>query len=91
MSVTGPLNHNEEALTVREVWNENGIWSLNSLSFELPTHVRNRILAVPASFHSNNQDMFIWGLTSDGKFSETLSKTVAALFAIWILKLMFMF
>ena len=39
----GPLNRNENALTIREVWDHDRNWSLDKLSFVLPRSVLDTI------------------------------------------------
>lgn len=66
--IEGPLQHNEDQLTIQEVLNNGHDTSL-ATSFELPPALIEKINSVYLPFNSIRPDCIIWGLSPIGQFT----------------------
>ena len=75
-----PLHANETTLKVKDTWDAQGNWNLNTLSFLLPTHVQNIIHATLLPFFSTSDDFPTWNCSPNGQFNPNSTYLIAANF-----------
>ena len=75
--IQGPLNREEEHLTVRHCFDSNGDWNLNHISFELLEQITNAIKATPLSYNQNAEDSLTQAFSKDGFFSHKSANLLA--------------
>lgn len=75
--ISGPLLPHEFNLKVGDMCDEYGCWNLGNLSFQLPPHISNQILASPCPLISNLEDCMFWKPTNNGQFNFALAYRVA--------------
>ena len=68
--IQGPLSREEEQLTVKQSFEQNGEWNPRKISFELPDQINNTIRATPLSYNLNAEDSLTWAFSKDGLFSH---------------------
>ena len=67
--IEGPLNRNEDLITVKQCFDHNYEWQGHCLSFVLPDHILNAIKATPLSCNQEAEDTLQWAFSKNGFFS----------------------
>ena len=67
--IEGPLNHDENLITVKQCFDQNHEWQAKYLSFDLPEHILNAIKATPLSCSHEIEDSLQWAFSKNGFFS----------------------
>ncbi|XP_050273143.1 uncharacterized protein LOC126716155 [Quercus robur] len=67
--IEGPLNRDEDFITVKQCFDHNYEWQSHCLSFELPDHILNAIKATPLSCNQEAKDSLQWAFSKNGFFS----------------------
>lgn len=67
--IEGPLTQGEDQLIVKQYFDSNHEWNLQSISFELPEELLNTIKATPFSYAQDSEDTLIWAYSKNGFFS----------------------
>ncbi|KAF7821145.1 reverse transcriptase [Senna tora] len=69
LSKAGLLKRDEDALLVNEVAGGMGDWKWDSLSFEIPAHIKRKINSIACLKHSQEKDVEVWKLYASGTFN----------------------
>ena len=67
--IEGPLNRDEEFITVKQCFDHNYEWHAQCLSFDLLDHILNAIKANPLSCNHEVEDSLQWAFSKNGFFS----------------------
>ena len=67
--IKGPLNRDEELITVKQCFDHNHEWQAPCISFDLPEHILNAIKATPLSCNHEAEDSLQWAYSKNGFFS----------------------
>ena len=66
--IEGPLTREDMKCEIADL-RENNSWKWESLSFDLPLSIRDKIQAIPMQEFGGGEDMLLWKFTKDGEFS----------------------
>ena len=66
--IEGPLTREEMQLTIADFW-DNTDWKWESISFALPSSIKEKIQAIPVQEFGIREDVLMWKFTKDGDFS----------------------
>ena len=66
--IEGPLTREDMRCEIAD-FRENNSWKWESLSFDLPFSIREKIQAIPMQEFGGGEDMLLWKYTRDGEFS----------------------
>lgn len=75
--IEGPLNHDEELISVKQYFDLNHEWKAQCLSFDLPDHILNAIKATPLSCNHEVVDSLQWAFSKNVFFSPKLACLLA--------------
>ena len=67
--IEGPLNRDEDQVTVNQCFDNEREWRSQSISFVIPEQILNVIKATPLSLNRNAKDSLRWAFSKDGIFS----------------------
>ena len=67
--IEGPLNRNEDAITVKQCFDHNYDWQGHCLSFVMPDHILNAIKETLMSCNQEAEDTLQWAFSKNGFFS----------------------
>ena len=67
--IEGPLNRDEDQVTVNQCFDNEREWRSQSISFVIPEQILNVIKATPLSLNRNAKDSLHWAFSKDGIFS----------------------
>ncbi|KAF7829986.1 reverse transcriptase [Senna tora] len=67
--IYGPLNRNDNKLTVKDIVCDNGGWNWEALSFVLPSNICNRLQTLLVDPNSPVEDNVSWAGNLNGQFS----------------------
>ena len=67
--IKGPLNRDENLITVKQCFDQKHEWQAQCLSFDLPEHILNVIKATPLSCNPEVEDSLQWAFSKNGFFS----------------------
>ena len=67
--ISGLLHRHEASLTLHELWDTQGHWCLDHLSFTIPPNLSAIIKATPKPLTHEREDSVLWHPTSNGLFS----------------------
>ena len=67
--IEGPLNCDEDLITLNHCFDQNHEWQAQCLSFDLPEHIFNAIKAIPLSYSHETEDSLQWAFSKNGFFS----------------------
>ena len=67
--IEGPLNRDENLITMKQCFDQNHEWQAQCLSFDLPEHILNAIKATPLSSSHETEDSLQWAFSKNGFFS----------------------
>ena len=74
--IEGPLRHEEYSMTVANLHCDHD-WSWESVSFDLPATIKDKIKVVPIQNFRNRRDTIMWKYSKDGEFSTNLAYQLA--------------
>ena len=67
--IEGPLNRDEDLITLNHCFDQNHEWQAQCLSFDLLEHILNAIKATPLSYSHETEDSLQWAFSKNGFFS----------------------
>ena len=67
--IEGPLNRDEDLITLNHCFDQNHEWLAQCLSFDLPKHILNAIKATPLSCSHEIEDSLQWAFSKNNFFS----------------------
>lgn len=66
--IQGPLNKNENNLTIKDILTNN-TWNLNKVSFQFPESIKDIILTNPLKLIQPCTNSYSWKVDNNGRFS----------------------
>ncbi|KAF7819529.1 reverse transcriptase [Senna tora] len=66
--ICGPLNLHEDNLPVNNFADDLGKWNWDKISFDLPLHIKEKIMGIPCFKDSDVKDKKAWSLSASGVF-----------------------
>ena len=80
--IEGPLLPEEDQLLLSDLFDSNGNWNFNNISFHLPPSITDLLKAIPRPHHSKQADNLIWRNSPDGEFSLKSAYEITSLLYI---------
>ena len=65
--VEGPLTPREANLAIADIFQE-GNWNWDSISFDLPSEIKDKVCATPMQIYGEKKDSLMWKSSHVGEF-----------------------